>query len=175
MAITPPKDFIAGIEAKLRRFNEATEYTLIQELMIIGEKAVNEARQHHAYKDQTGNLTSSIGYAIFKDGELVYISQFNQRYKSKKKNNEVGTAEGENYALSLASQFPQGITLVVVAGMNYAAYVERKGIGGMTGAELKATTEIEKILKRMTKEAYRFEEKMGKQIGKYIRDSSKKQ
>lgn len=174
MAITPPKVFIAGIEAQIRRFNEATEYTFIRELMIIGEKAVNEARQHHAYKDQTGNLTSSIGYVIFKDGELVYISQFNQRYKSKKKNNEIGTVEGENYALSLAPQFPEGITLVVVAGMNYAAYVESKGLGGMTGAELRAKAEIEKILIRITKEAYRFEEKMGKQMVKYIRDSSKK-
>ena len=167
MPIVVPDNLANRIEKELRIFNERVELELLRRLQYIGEHAVNEARQNHAYKDQTGNLTSSIGYAIFKDGELWYISKFNQKYNSKKKKSIEGTLEGENYARSLASQYPTGITLVVVAGMNYAAHVERKGIGGMTGAELRAKTEVEKLLVSLTKNAYRKEQQLSRRYEHY--------
>ena len=36
-----------------------------------GEKFIEVARRSGSYKDQTGNLRSSIGYIIAKDGEVV--------------------------------------------------------------------------------------------------------
>ena len=43
----------------------------IKALSYLGERCVIEARTNHTYKDQTGALTASIGYLIFKNGEVV--------------------------------------------------------------------------------------------------------
>lgn len=169
MPIVVPDNLAKMIEDELMIFNERVELELLRRLQYIGKRAVNEARRNHAYKDQTGNLTSSIGYAIFKDGELWHISKFNERFNSKKKKSIEGSLEGANYARSLASQYPQGITLVVVAGMNYAAYVEHRGIGGMTGAELQARTEVEKLLVSLTKNAYRKEQQLSRRYEHYAK------
>lgn len=169
MPIIVPDNLSKRIEEELMIFNERIELELLRRLQYIGEHAVNEARRNHAYKDQTGNLTSSIGYAIFKDGELWHISHFNQKYNSKKKKSIEGTLEGANYARSLASQYPEGIALVVVAGMDYAAYVERRGLGGMTGAELQAKEEVEKLLVSLTKQTYRKDEQLSRRYEHYAK------
>ena len=70
--------------------------------------------QDHAmgqYKDQTGNLRNSIGYFIFHNGQLVH------------EKNEITTNK------SIVEEFikPSGFQLILIAGMNYASYVESKG------------------------------------------------
>lgn len=169
MSIAVPDNLAKMIEEEVMIFNERLELELLRRLQYIGERAVNKARRNHRYKDQTGNLTSSIGYAIFKDGELWKISDFKERYNSKKRKSIKGTLEGANYARSLAPQFPKGITLVVVAGMNYAAYVESKGLGGMTGAELQAKAEVNKLLVSLTKQSYRKEDQLSRRYEHYAR------
>jgi hypothetical protein len=67
-------------------------------------------------------------------------------FEAVKPTGEKGSQEGRSYVQSLASQFPDGVTLIIVAGMNYAAYVERRGIGGMTGGELFARQAVEDLL-----------------------------
>jgi hypothetical protein len=37
---------------------------------------LRHARTHHKYKDQTGNLTSSIGYCILDNGRVIRQSTF---------------------------------------------------------------------------------------------------
>lgn len=142
MAITPPQNMSQDIEDALRiRFaNELN--AMVYRLYEIGLSAVNAIRQNHAYQDQTGNLTSSVGCAVVVEGEIMQISGF----EAIKATGEQGSQNGKAYVQSLASQFPTGITLIVVAGMNYAAYVERRGIGGMTGGELFAKQAVEDLL-----------------------------
>lgn len=142
MAITPPQNMSQDIEDALRiRFaNELN--AMVYRLYEIGLSAVNAIRQNHAYQDQTGNLTSSVGCAVVVEGEIMQISDF----ESIKPTGAQGSQDGKAYIQSLASQFPTGITLIVVAGMNYAAYVERRGIGGMTGGELFAKQAVEDLL-----------------------------
>ena len=142
MGITPPKDFEKRIEEQLRQQAENTIRMVTESLMEIGMSAVNTIRANHAYKDQTGNLTSSGGCAVVVNGQIIQGSGF----PPIKPTGEPGSKAGKAYVQSLAAQFPQGITLIVVAGMNYAAYVERRGIGGMTGGELQATAELDKFL-----------------------------
>lgn len=166
MPITPPKDLSKAIKDRLEVFNIGLQTAIEHELRVIGDKAVNIARKEHLYKDQTGNLTSSVGYVIIKDGKPIISGGFKPRYKSKKKNNIEGEQTGYNYAMSLASEYPDGYTLLVVAGMHYAAYVEAKGLGGMTIAELKARDMVEKLMKQLTKESYKMEEKIGKSISR---------
>lgn len=148
MPITAPQNMTLEIEEALRKKLADELNAVVYSLYEIGLSAVNTIRQNHAYKDQTGNLTSSVGCAVVVDGEIMQISGFEAIGPT----GGQGAQEGRSYVQSLASQFPQGITLIVVAGMNYAAYVERRGIGGMTGGELFAKQAVEDLLLEMQKE-----------------------
>lgn len=93
----------------------------------IGQKTVTAIRTGDAsnWNDQTGNLRSSIGYIIVHDGNIVNRSGFKQVNGPKRnKFNVGGSKEGRSYAERLATQFPNGYVLIIVAGMDYAAYVE---------------------------------------------------
>lgn len=146
MGITPPAGFIEAVEAELTEHIDSARTALIYNLAAIGTQAVNIIRQRHVYKDQTGNLTSSVGYVIIEDGKVIMESSF-----AVVKNGAQGSSEGRKFAHSLASQYPHGITLVVVAGMNYAAYVEARGIGGMTTGEIYARQAVHQLLDRLTR------------------------
>lgn len=148
MPITAPQNMTKEIEEALRKKLADELNAIVYRLYEIGLSAVNTIRQNHAYLDQTGNLTSSVGCAVVVEGEIMQISDF----EAIKPTGEQGAQEGRSYVQSLASQFPQDITLIVVAGMNYAAYVERRGIGGMTGGELFAKQAVEDLLLEMQNE-----------------------
>lgn len=145
MPITAPQNMTKDIEDALRKKLADELNAMVYRLYEIGLSAVNTIRQNHAYKDQSGCLTSSVGCAVVVEGEIMQISDF----EAIKPTGEKGSQEGRSYAQSLAPQFPQGITLIIVAGMNYAAYVERRGIGGMTGGELFAKQAVEDLLEEL--------------------------
>lgn len=137
---TPMPQINAYIEQWLQRLQAA----MLRELHIIGEKCLNAARQTNSYRDQTGNLRSSIGYVIVSDGKIVYESSFEAV-----KNGKDGSSSGAAYAKKLARQFPQGLVLIVVAGMDYAAHVAAKGYDVVDSAELLADRLVPQMLKRL--------------------------
>lgn len=145
MGIKVPTGFVQRFEKELQKQIFDAQKALIYELAYIGMEAVNTIRQNHAYEDQTGNLTSSVGYAIIVDGKIVQASDFT----AIKPTAMEGSKVGRQMVNKLASQYPQGITLIVVAGMNYAAYVERRGIGGMTGGEMYARQMVTTMLEQL--------------------------
>lgn len=108
MGITPPKDFEKRVEEQLRQQAENTIRMVTESLMEIGLNAVNTIRANHAYKDQTGNLTSSVGCAVVVNGQIIQGSGF----APIKPTGEPGSKAGKAYVQSLAAQFPQGITLI---------------------------------------------------------------
>ena len=59
----------AYLEEQIQRIEQQTIYNL----SYVGERCLNEARSTNSYKDQTGNLRSSIGYVIVKDGKIVRL------------------------------------------------------------------------------------------------------
>ena len=63
-----------------------------------------------------------------------------------------GGSSGKAYAEKLAAKFPQGIALIVVAGMEYAAFVQNKGYNVLIEAEDFAINEVAKLLKTIQKE-----------------------
>ncbi len=136
--------------ADLDRFIEkrvkSTVDAIIYRLSVVGERVINQARDtdKRTFKDQTGNLRSSIGYVIVSDGQIVKASDFRTV-----KGGSQGSATGRSYAERLAQQFPDGIVLIVVAGMNYATYVSAKGLDVLDSAELLAQREIPKMLERL--------------------------
>ena len=60
----------------LNRKLELIKASMIESLVYVGESALRTAREGHKYKDQTGNLTSSIGYCILDEGRIVFESSF---------------------------------------------------------------------------------------------------
>lgn len=100
---------------------------VVASLQYVGETVVNEIRTSHIsdWNDQTGNLRSSIGYILAVDGQPLNMSGFDRvDGPDRDKTTEDGSASGRSYAQNLCSLYPRGIALIVVAGMEYAAYVE---------------------------------------------------
>ena len=74
------------------------------------------------YINHTGNLRSSIGYVIVKDGRIVGKNfQLSEKEGTDKQS---GKRQGEQLAMDLVRSFPKGYVLIGVAGMKYAVFVE---------------------------------------------------
>ena len=54
-----------------QQYDEKVRKVFINVLEYVGEQCVIEARENGNYKDQTGNLRSSISYAIVEDGKII--------------------------------------------------------------------------------------------------------
>ena len=57
---------------------------------------------------------------------------------------------GKHLVNNLATKFSGGYALIVVAGMNYAAYVESMGKNVISSAELLAEQELPRMMKELT-------------------------
>lgn len=113
---TPLSEIDEYINGCIERFKQA----VIRTLCVAGESAVNAARltTQKQYKDQTGNLRSSVGYVVVADGKIVKMGDFDPSEHGTDK--ATGQRTGKEYAKQLASRFSSGLVLIVVAGMDYA-------------------------------------------------------
>lgn len=132
---------------------------IVTRMAYVGEMAVNEARSYgHGkdYKDRTGNLRSSTGYAMTRDGEIVSVSSFDDVPPTEDAKGESGKggAIGKEKAKELAGQIPQGYALVVVAGMEYAEYVAAKGYDVLDSAERVAAQEMGSQIEKAIKDVF---------------------
>lgn len=127
----------AQVEAMIQQRTKRIEVAIVRRLKYLGEKCLIECRSNHTYTDRTGNLTNSMGYIILADGANVDTDGFDSGE---------GGAAGKQVAESAASKYPSGFVLIVVAGMNYAAYVESKGYNVLTSAEQLAQEQLPKML-----------------------------
>lgn len=137
---TPSKEIAMHTIKQLRRL----EASIINTLMYAGEQCVNEARNSGAYKDQTGNLRSSIGYVVLHNGRVVSPIKLSQVKQGGK-----GVKDGEKFINELIGQYSKGYVLLVVAGMEYAAYVEAKSLNVLASSELKAAELVPRLLKNL--------------------------
>lgn len=140
------QDLNKVLQQRLERINAA----ILMRLQELGEKCVNHARSIPSdigFMDQTGNLRSSIGYVIYQNGSPV-DSNFEQVSGSKGDGSE-GKSKGEGLAKEIAGKYPNGFVLVVVAGMNYALYVESKNRDVLTSAEHLAEQELPRMLEKL--------------------------
>lgn len=124
------------IAGRMRRIEAA----IINALQFLGEQCVINARDLGSYKDRTGNLRSSVGYVVVANGRVV-----GRNFKG----DSEGVRQGEKLANDIAKGYLNGYALIVVAGMNYAAYVEARGYNVLSSAELLAEREMPQILKRL--------------------------
>ena len=138
--VTPQREINNYIDSKLETWRKI----IIRNLASVGEQVLNAARSTDSYKDQTGNLRSSIGYVIVEDGQVIDVSNF----ETVKQGRE-GSRVGSEYIKSLAEKFRTVIVLLVCAGMNYATYVSANGYDVLDSAELLADRLVPKMLKQL--------------------------
>lgn len=131
---------------------------ILRRIAYIAEKAVNEQRElgdeykglsaeqiaetrkkSHTpnYIDDTGNLRSSIGYMLTMDGETIAADLQNEAARQ--------------LAQSALNGSPQGIVLILTAGMEYAKYVHSKGYDVLTTAELFCKKAFKEMLAKYRK------------------------
>lgn len=137
------KQFQLYIDDKMQNVKKVLYTTLAR----VGELAVNEARANGSYLDHTGNLRSSIGYIVVDNGNVVNVGEFNKVSGSKESDVVRGEIQGRSFAMSLVQEI-SGIGLIVVAGMNYAVYVETHR-NVLSSAELLAEREVPSLLKQI--------------------------
>lgn len=104
------------------KLGERAEFVIMDLLQRTGEEFVKIARLEGNYIDHTGNLRSSIGYVIVKDGSIVGRNfQLSEQAGTDK---QTGKREGEQLAMDLVRTFTKGYVMIGVAGMKYAVIVE---------------------------------------------------
>lgn len=127
------------------------ENAVVTRLSVLGEDCVNLARDRTpeaSWIDRTGNLRSSIGYVIAHNGKIIHYSDF----KQVKQGNE-GTKVGKDLATEIVKRTVGDYVLVVVAGMNYAEYVEaRDNKDVLATPELFARKELPKMMEKLERQ-----------------------
>lgn len=133
--MTADHDPIAAFAAYTAAVEKIVNVRVQTALQMLGSECVNkirDRRQEESWFDQTGNLRSSIGMAVVNRGKIAVESAFKTILKGAK-----GSEEGRKYVESLAHLFADTYSLVVVAGMSYAEYVE-----AMESKDVLASTEV---------------------------------
>lgn len=136
-----PRFTVNDIVNHLGIAREKIEQAIINRLKFVGEKFIINARNNGAYTDRTGNLRSSVGYIIVKDGV-----QIEESFPGDKAD---GKAKGLKVAMEAAANFPKGIVLIVVAGMDYAAAVESKNYDVLSASSITAEQDLIKGFKEL--------------------------
>ena len=137
---------------------------IFRALAYLGEQCIRRIRDRSgedSWFDQTGNLRSSIGYAIYGQGRKIIESTF-----AVVKNGSQGATEGKRMIDELASKYAETFALVVVAGMEYADLVEamnNKDV--LASTELWAKAEVQKYLDRSKTRAENRIIKLYQQLG----------
>lgn len=152
---------VQGADAVCRRLDKAGETVssaILTAFAYAGELAVKgiRTREFSSWEDQSGNLRSSIGYAVAQNGRVVIMSGFDVVAGGKE-----GAANGKKMTAELAREYAQHpFVLIVVAGMEYAVYVEAmENKVVLAGGQLWLENNIGKILQREVEKAIR---KIGK-------------
>lgn len=118
---------------------------MTRSLSYLGEQCVRYVRdrsQDESWIDHTGNLRSSVGYAVYDMGKKRIESEF-----PIVKQGSEGSEEGRKMIRDLAKLYSDTFALVVVAGMNYAEYVESmESKDVLASAELMAQSKINEYM-----------------------------
>lgn len=157
---------------------ERVEQLTVRALAYLGEKCVRRIRDRSGEKswfDQSGNLRSSVGYIISHNGNIVSSYGFDSgmgkaahakkvEYVTKegkkvsftariKAGGQEGAKAGKDLAEELIKRYSNDYVLVIVAGMNYAEYVEamdNKDV--LASTELWAKDQVPKMLEKLKRQ-----------------------
>lgn len=146
-----PKFTKADIRKQMEAQMQNIEKAILSRLEYVGQEFVKMAREKTAstggFNDITGNLRSSIGFVVLKDGRLV---SENFEIANSGSDKTTGLKEAKRFANELKNDFATGYALIVVAGMDYAAAVEnRHHKDVITGSSLIAEANLRRAMQRL--------------------------
>lgn len=145
---------MAEVNAFILKEVEKTKKEVFRMLSFLGEKCVIEIRDRsfaESWIDQTGNLRSSTGYVVVMDGKIMSMSNFEQV-----KEGSEGVLIGKDLAEKLAKEIKAKYALIVVAGMEYAVYVESlENKVVLASAELLARQQLPIMVKQLERKLAR--------------------
>ena len=123
---------IRGVKERLRLIQEQADQAILQALDAAGQRLVETALSTKQYQNRTGNLYASTGYGVYYKGNEYSTGGF-------------GGGDGESRGREALEQVkPQyahsKFALIIAAGMEYAAAVERKGYAVLDGALLRSNS-----------------------------------
>jgi hypothetical protein len=137
----------SALDTFFKKSFEIIKEEMMLALTKLGEECtvkIRDRSQSESWIDHTSNLRSSIGYAIYDYG-MKYIESAFEVVNG----GSYGSAEGKRMIDQLATKFSDVFALVVVAGMNYASYVEAiEGKDVLASTELWAKSIVESRLER---------------------------
>lgn len=119
----------------MRRVQETLQEQVIIQLQYLGQECVSRIRrrgQSESWIDRTGNLRSSIGSAVYEGSRKKLATAFESVLDGQE-----GSEAGKRMIDALAKEYSQTYAMVVVAGMDYASYVEN-----MNGKDVLASTRL---------------------------------
>lgn len=153
------------LHQRLMQYHDQIIADMTEAYIMACTEAVNRARSTNTYKDQTNNLRSSIGFALYYNGALIHqdfatggtgMGGGGQvSFKTKEGQEASFTAKvgdtsgqrgilmGEMLANKVAQQYLNGFVAVIVAGMDYALYVEAMGLDVITGSTLDIRADLQ--------------------------------
>ena len=139
------------IHNTLMKESQRVERLTIRALSYLGEQCVTRVRDREGDKswyDRSGNLRSSVGYVISHNGNIVQYSDFNQI-----KQGSEGVKVGKDLAEEIVKRYSNDYVLVIVAGMNYAEFVEAmENKNVLASAELFARKELPGMMSKLKKQ-----------------------
>lgn len=143
----------------MRRVYETLQEQIIIQLQYLGQECVSRIRgrgQSESWIDRTGNLRSSIGSAVYENGKKKLSTAFESVFGGQE-----GSEAGKRMIDALAKEYSQTYAMVVVAGMDYASYVEN-----MNGKDVLASTRLwaESVIGERIEDALRNAEEIIKKI-----------
>ncbi len=137
------------ITSAVATYQQRVERAAIYAFKYLAEGLVSYAKEKRTYTDQTGNLTNSIGYVITLNNKIEYMGGFVG-------SGDKGAEKGMQLADEIAKKDGKGISIIIVAGMNYAAYVEAKGYNVILPAELKAMSDFPATIEKLKKQVHKI-------------------
>lgn len=139
----------AQIDRYLKKFRDNADDISFEVLMQAGEYAVKIAREEGRYTNITGNLRSSIGYAVVNSGSITTKKTDRANVGT---DGGKGVQEADKLITELARQYNNGLVLIVVAGMEYAVYVEAmENKDVLTNAAFKGSAYLKSLIKEILK------------------------
>lgn len=150
---------VKGDTSGLDELKYQVEQEYLRRFVEAGEEACRVAVAEGRYQNITGNLRSSIGYVIGYDGKVIREGGFhkvagrgeNMQHvtfttragksvnfwaRGKFGDGSEGSKKGLELARSIVAK-TNGYSFVLVAGMDYASYVNSKGYNVMDSAKIK--------------------------------------
>ena len=134
---------LAQALSSIDNFVDNVDNAVLEGFKYAGETFIRHARLNREFEDDTGNLQSSIGYIIGKDGKEMFeavngADEYIQEHE--------GRAEGLRLARAVLKENSNGWVLIGVAGMEYGIYVEARGINVISFSVPGAQKLIQEIL-----------------------------